>query len=137
MVTDDGSDELQLGRPVEAPDGRIYVPSGILHSVIVFSEGGRRLKAFGEFGSGPGKLVFPVGVAIGPDESILVLDRMRHKVLMFDPDHNLLGEFGSMGAGPGQFYHPSAIAASDDSKVYVSQGYGSRVQVFSIRDTKS
>jgi DNA-binding beta-propeller fold protein YncE len=74
---------------------------------------------------------------MGPGETILVLDRMRHKVLMFDPDHEVTGEFGSMGAGPGQFYHPTAIAASDDSRVYVAQGYGSRVQVFSIRDTKA
>jgi DNA-binding beta-propeller fold protein YncE len=136
-VTDDGSTELQLGRLVEAPDGRIYVPSGILHNIIVFSGDGERLEAIGEFGTGPGKLVFPVGVAIGPENSILILDRMRHKVLMFDPDHNFLGDFGSMGAGLGQFYHPSAIAASNDGKVYVAQGYGSRVQVFNIRDTKA
>jgi DNA-binding beta-propeller fold protein YncE len=82
-------------------------------------------------------MVFPVGTAIGPGNSILVLDRMRHKVLMFDPEHKLLGDFGSMGAGLGQFYHPTAIAASGDGKVYVAQGYGGRVQVFTVRDTKT
>lgn len=134
-VTDDESFELQLGRPAEAPDGRIYLPSGILHNIFVFSKTGTYLESFGTFGSGPGKLVFPVGIAIGPEGSILVLDRMRHKVLMFDPNHKLLGEFGSMGAGLGQFYHPLAIAASEDGKVYVAQGYGSRVHVFNIRNT--
>lgn len=136
-VVDDASTEPQLGRPAEAPDGRIYVPSGMLHRILFFSEDGRRLGEFGEFGSGPGKLVFPVGVAIGPEQSILVLDRMRHKVLMFSPEHELLGEFGSMGAAPGQFYHPSAIAASSDGKVYVAQGYGGRVQVFNIHNTEA
>jgi len=136
-VSDDGSKDLQLGRPAEASDGRIYVPCGILHNVMVFSEDGKELEEFGEFGTGRGKFVFPVGVAIGPEESILVLDRMRHKVLMFDSDHNLLGDFGSMGAGRGQFYHPAAIAASDNGTVYVAQGYNGRVQVFNIRDTKA
>lgn len=136
-VIDDGSTELQLGRPVEAPDGRIYVPCGVLHSIIVFSEAGTYLGAFGKFGSGEGKLTYPVGIAIGPEGSILVLDRMRHKILMFDPEHVLLGEFGSMGAGVGQFYHPVAIAASNDGKVYVAQGFGSRVNVFNIRNTST
>jgi DNA-binding beta-propeller fold protein YncE len=136
-IAGDGSEELQLGRPAQAPDGRIYVPSGMMHNVSVFSNDGRYLGDFGEFGSGPGKIVFPVGVAIGPDDSILVLDRMRHKVLMFDPEHNLMDEFGSMGAGRGQFYHPWAIAASPDGNVYVAQGYESRIQVFHIRDTKA
>jgi DNA-binding beta-propeller fold protein YncE len=136
-VTADGATDLQLGRPMEAPDGRIYVPGGMQHSVTVFSAEGRRMEEFGEFGSGPGKFVFPVGVAIGPEQSILVLDRMRHKVLMFNSEHELLGEFGSMGAGLGQFYHPSAIAASDDGTVYVAQGYGGRIQAFNIRDTRA
>jgi hypothetical protein len=135
-VTPMGDTDMQFGRPAEAPDGRIYVPGGMQHNITVFSPEGRRLEEFGEFGSGPGKLVFPVGVAIGPEESILVLDRMRHKVLMFNPEHELLGEFGSMGAGLGQFYHPSAIAASTNGIVYVAQGYGGRIQAFTIRDTK-
>ena len=136
-VADAGSSDFQLGRPVEAPDGRIYLPSGVLHNVFVFSETGEQLETFGIFGTGSSKMVFPVGVAIGPEGTILVLDRMRHKVLMFDPDHNFLIEFGSLGAGLGQFYHPMAIAASKDGKVYVAQGYGSRVQVYNIRDTKA
>jgi len=134
-VTDDDATDLQLGRPGQASDGRIYVPSGMLHSVFVFSEDGRRLDAFGEFGSGSGKIVFPVGIAFGRDESILVLDGMRDKVLVYGPDHVFLSEFGSMGWGPGQFYHPAAIAASNDGRVYVAQGYGGRVQVFRIHDT--
>lgn len=136
-VADRDTDDLQLGRPAQAEDGRIYVPSGRRHLVIVFSNDGKRLEAFGEFGSGPGKFAFPVGVAIAPDQSILVLDRMRHKVMLFDTEHNLVNEFGSMGAGWGQFYHPSAIAASPNGNVYVAQGYESRIQVFRIHDTKA
>jgi DNA-binding beta-propeller fold protein YncE len=136
-ISDEGSDDLRLGRPAESPDGRIYLPVGKTKNVMIFSADGKILETMGEFGTGPGKFVFPVGVAMGPGGLVLILDAMRHKVLMFDSDHNFLSEFGGMGAGLGQLYHPSAIAASEDGKVYVAQGYESRVQVFNIRDTKA
>lgn len=125
-----------LGRPAEAPDGRIYVPGGDLRLVLVLSGDGERLGAFGRFGSSTGRFVLPVGVAFGPAGEVLVLDRLRAKILLFDPQHEFVTEFGSLGFGPGQFYHPAALATTADGKLYVAQGFQGRIQTFrlSLRD---
>ncbi|MBU8871653.1 MAG: NHL repeat-containing protein [Gemmatimonadales bacterium] len=124
--------DLGLGRPGCSIDGRILVPGGESHQVHVFSAEGTPLNSFGKLGTGPGGMVFPVGVAFGPEDMILVLDRMRHKILVFDSAYQYVTELGRPGIWPGQFYHPLAIAASDDGRVFVSQGFQSRVQVFKI-----
>jgi len=134
-VTGDESDELFLGRPCEAPDGSIYLPGGELHAVLVLDDHGNLVSRFGEFGTGPGKMIFPVAVAMGPAETVLVLDRMRHKILVHDRDHRLVTEFGSIGAAPGQLYQPSDIATTDDGRLYVAQGFEGRVQVFQLAVT--
>jgi len=131
-LTGSETDELFLGRPCEGPDGRIFVPGGELHSVLVLSPEGERIGEFGEFGTGPGKMIFPVAVGFGPRDTIVVLDRMRHKIMVHDADLRFLAEFGSFGAGPGQMYHPNSLAVSDDGRVFVAQGYEGRVQVYQL-----
>jgi hypothetical protein len=121
-----------LGRPAEAPDGRIYVPGADLRVVLVLSADGEPLSAFGRFGSSVGRFVLPVGVAFGPSGEVLVLDRLRAKILVFDPQHEFVTEFGSLGFGPGQFYHPAALAATAGGKVYVAQGFQGRIQAFRL-----
>jgi hypothetical protein len=131
----EGSD--LLGRPAEAPDGRIYVPNTRLGQIEVVSRNGELLTAFGIPGTKRGELSFPVGVAFEPEGRILVLDRMRHVVLVFDSNHRFLSESGRVGFAPGDFYHPVAIAASSDGLVYVAQGFEGRIQVFRLLDTAS
>ncbi len=127
--------DLALGRPAEGPDGRLYLPSGILHRVLVFDNEGKALSSFGRFGSARGQFVFPTGVACGPQGLLLVLDRLRHVVLLFDGEQRFLAEYGSFGGRPGQFYHPNAIAAAADGRVFVGQGYRGRVHCFRLYDT--
>jgi DNA-binding beta-propeller fold protein YncE len=122
----------QLGRPAEAPDGRIYVPGGDLRVTLVLDAEGHMLEAFGRFGSAPGRVILPVGVAFGPDGEVLVLDRLRGKILIHDADHQFVTEFGSIGYRPGQFYHPLSMAADDEGRVYVTQGFRGRVQIFRL-----
>ncbi|MFO7610853.1 MAG: NHL repeat-containing protein [Candidatus Krumholzibacteriia bacterium] len=131
-VGDPQARDTLLDRPAEGPDGTIYVPGGDQRRVFVVTAEGRPAGAFGEFGSAPGRMVLPVGVACGPGGTILVLDRMRAKILVFGPDHRFQSEFGSLGARPGQFYHPAAIAATPDNKICVAQGFLGRVQVFRV-----
>jgi hypothetical protein len=134
-VVDGASDALELGRPVETPDGRIYVPGGELHQILVCDRDGRRIAAFGELGTGAGRLVFPVAVACGPQGTILVLDRMRCKILVFDAEHRFVTEYGQLGAAPGQLYHPVSLASAGDGRVHVAQGYQGRVQTYRIFST--
>jgi outer membrane protein assembly factor BamB len=130
-------DDLHLGRPAEAADGRLYVPGGNLRQILVLNGEGKALEAFGEFGSAEGYFSFPVAVSFTPEGSLLVLDRMRHKIMVFDQEHTFVSEFGSMGSSPGQFYHPVAMTTDSDNQVYVAQGFLGRVQVFSYTDPRS
>lgn len=128
----DGETGDQLGRPAEAPDGRLYIPGGDLRATLVMDADGHLLKAFGRFGSAPGRVILPVGVAFGPGGEILVLDRLRGKILVHDADHQFVTEFGSIGYRPGQFYHPLSVAADEEGRVYVTQGFRGRVQIFRL-----
>ncbi len=127
-----GASGETIGRPAEAPDGRLYVPGGDLRAILVFAADGTPVATFGEFGSAPGHVVLPVGAAFGPAGEVLVLDRIRHKLLVFDQNHEFLAEFGSMGFRPGQFYHPAALAAAPDGRIYVAQGFQGRIQVYQL-----
>ena len=133
LIADDEAG-MEMGRPAEAPDGRIFVPGGELHSVLVCSPDGEVLKSFGTLGTAVGRMVFPVDVAFGPGGTVLVLDRMRHKIMVFDAALEFVTEFGRMGAGPGDFYHPLALAAAGD-RIHVAQGFQGRVQTYRIFDT--
>ncbi len=130
------SEQSELGRPAEAPDGRLYIPGGELHLVLIRTADGADAGSFGRPGTSPGRLAFPVGIAFGPAGEVLVLDRMRHTVLVYDRDHNFSSEFGSFGGAPGQLYHPLAIAATS-GRVFVAQGYEGRVQTFGIFGTEA
>lgn len=133
LWSDSGADRI-CGRPVEAPDGRLYVPLSQEHRIAIFDAEGRSLESFGLVGSTPGKFSFPVDVAFGPDDTVLVLDRMRGMILVFDRDNEFVTEHGWFGAAPGAFYHPVSLAYASGRAV-VAQGYESRVQVFDVYST--
>ena len=126
--------ELVVGRPSEAPDGRIYVPVSQEHRVLVLTADGLPDDSFGLVGTTPGRFSFPVDVAFGPENTILVLDRMRHKILVFDEHYEFLTEYGRLGAAPGAFYHPVSLACAS-GRAYVAQGFEGRVQVFDVFST--
>lgn len=84
-------------------------------------------------GAGPGELLAPRDMTIGPDGTIFVLDSGNQRVQAFTPDGTLLHEFGGPGAGPGQFsaegQGPWGIAA-DEEFVYVADTWNHRIQKF-------
>ena len=137
LVASDSERADLLGRPAEAPDGRIYVPGGLMRAALIVSPDGRLLGSFGRQGSRRGEFIFPVAVAFDSGGRVLVLDRMRHKILLFDGDHRFIEEFGRIGLAPGDLYHPVAMAAGSDDRVYVAQGFEGRVQVFRLLDSES
>ncbi len=126
--------ELVVGRPSEAPDGRLYVPVSQEHRVIVLTADGMPLTTFGIVGTTPGKFSFPVDVAFGPENTVMVLDRMRHKIIVFDENYDFITEYGRMGGAPGAFYHPVSLAYAS-GRAYVAQGFEGRVQVFNVFST--
>lgn len=124
-----------LGRPAEAPDGRLFMPVPGNRQVMVLSAEGEFLETFGVPGGARGRLAFPIGVAFCPDGSIAVLDKMRHKVLLYDQENQFVAEFGTFGLGPSDLYYPESIASTADGRLYVVQGFEGRVHLFRFSAT--
>jgi DNA-binding beta-propeller fold protein YncE len=137
-LKDSQSGELiALGRPGEAPDGRLLLPFPGLRQIQVLSAEGEHETEFGTPGGARGRLSFPVGVAFCPDGSIAVLDRMRHVILLYDEHFGFISEFGTFGKGPQDLYYPAAIASSSDGLIYVAQGLEGRIQQLRFTTTGS
>lgn len=70
-------------RSVAVTDGQIYVTDTGNERVQVFASDGTFLRAFGGYGSEPGKLIEPVGIAIGPDGNVWVADSGNSRLSVF------------------------------------------------------
>ncbi|MBI4830567.1 MAG: hypothetical protein HY801_03230, partial [Candidatus Lindowbacteria bacterium] len=85
-------------------------------------------------GGGPGKLAFPVDVVVDKSGRYLVLDKQRHCVSVYDRDGVYLTEFGGFGRGKGWLYFPSNLEIDRYGRIYVSQIFGSKVQVLKLKE---
>jgi DNA-binding beta-propeller fold protein YncE len=123
------------------PDGRIYVADSKNNRVVVFSENGRYLRQFGEFGIAkppvgskitwkPGQLNYPTGIATDTNGDVYVADFYNDSISVFTADGAFLRRFpspyrptgkGSSGAGNSGIA-VAAIAVSD-GKVYAADSY--------------
>lgn len=72
-------------RGVAVADGEIYVTDTGNERVQVFASDGTFLRAFGGFGSEPGKLIEPVGIAVD-DSRVYVADSGNGRLSIFERD---------------------------------------------------
>lgn len=73
-------------RSVAVADGEIYVTDTGNERVQVFASDGTFLRAFGGYGTEPGKLLEPVGIAIGPGGNVWVADSGNSRLSVFTRD---------------------------------------------------
>ena len=85
---------------------------------------------FGSFGSGPGQMVWPAGIAVDSAERLYVTDEWNQRVSVFDTEGNLLDEWGESGDGDGQLNRPSGIAFDADENLLIVDARNHRVQRF-------
>jgi sugar lactone lactonase YvrE len=109
---------------------RLYVADTVGHRIHVLDADGARLFSFGERGSTPGRLNFPVGLALDADGSLLVNDAMNFRIQRFDPEGHLLGVFGRAGDRPGSFSKPKGIAVDGEGRIFVVDALFGTVQIF-------
>lgn len=80
--------------------GRFYVtPTGVPGEVKVFDSRGKAEASIGRHGSGPGELLDPRRVFVGPGDSVHVLDWENRRYSVFSPD-------GRFGRSYTMQYHP-------------------------------
>jgi sugar lactone lactonase YvrE len=87
-----GTTDLTFG-----PNGRLFISDGYGNArILEYTAGGKRLKAWGSAGTGPGQFNIPHGIA--NDGKILYLaDRGNSRVQRFDLDGRYLGEWTNLG----------------------------------------
>ena len=118
--------------------GEVVVTEWDGHCVSVFSPSGEKLRSFGTYGSGQGKLKCPCGVAVEDEGNILVADHRNNRIQKFTTDGQFLAAVGTKGSGPLQFSCPTDIAFNtSNNKVYVMDYGNHHVQVLNSNLTIS
>ncbi len=109
----------------------IFLTAGCNEGAPRLHEGGYQLRAYWTASDTPaGRLVRPIGVAVGPDGSVYVTDA-RRRVVRFLAGGTYLGEW-SGAPGASLFLNPVGIAVSRDNAVYVSDFERDRVVKFDV-----
>ncbi len=74
--------------------GNLYVSDGYKHPYVhKFAKNGELITRWGKSGNGPGDLITPHGIAVGPGDLVYVADRGNNRIQVFDADGKYLREF--------------------------------------------
>lgn len=127
------------------PDGLVYVADTHEHRVSVFSPDGELVKAWGEYGLGPGQFIYPTDVALVPDSTntraVMAFvseyggnDRISAYDLISDPP-KFLFSFGREGAPDARhdvcFRRPQSLVFDPVARVLmVADAVNHRLGVF-------
>jgi uncharacterized protein (TIGR03663 family) len=84
----------------------------------------------GERGSGPGRFIKPVGLAVDAEGNLYVGDSGNDRVQKFDPEGVFIAEVGSLGDGDGEFNEPWGVAVDSEGNLYVADTWNNRIQKF-------
>jgi hypothetical protein len=87
-----GTTDLTFG-----PNGRIFISDGYGNGrILEYTADGKRVKAWGSKGSGPGQFQIPHGIA-NDGRVLYVADRSNARIQRFDFDGRYLGEWKDLG----------------------------------------
>jgi DNA-binding beta-propeller fold protein YncE len=95
-----------------------------------FNLTGGYLGEFGGYGTQPGQMAFPTGIAVDEDGYVYVVDQGNSRIQKLTPQGESLSVFGMPGSGDGELNTPYGIAVLNQ-QVYITDQGNSRVQVFS------
>lgn len=117
--------------------GRMYVADAGRDFIKLFNPNGQGLH-WGEWGSFPGLLAAPVGVAYHHG-FVYVADTRNHRIQVFDRHGIAAHQWGDRAAtiddGQGQLHYPTEIAiAPDGSFAVVLETLADRAQIFGLLD---
>lgn len=103
---------------------------GNFNQMRIFDSQGVLLHEWGPPGTAAGRLLSPLGIAVGPDDRIYVADSNNHRIQVFSPTGEFLNFWGRFGGLAGQFKYPYGVAVDAENNVYVVENSNHRVQKF-------
>ena len=114
------------------PGGKeLFITSNNTHQVVVFSNKGEFLRAWGGEGEDDGQFIYPATIDIDSSGNVYVVDVINARVQKFDSAGNHLLTIGKQGGKAGTFYRPKGVAVDTTGNIYVSDSFLGVVQVFS------
>lgn len=115
-------------RGVAVSDGEIFVTDTGNERVQVFASDGTFLRTFGGYGDAPGKLIEPVGIAIGADGNVWVADSGNARISVFTPDGTPVTQI-AMPAWESQVVPRNYLRIGPDGAMYATSPSAGTVEV--------
>jgi DNA-binding beta-propeller fold protein YncE len=115
------------------PHGPVYTceyGEGRADRVQKFDSRGRFVLQLAHFGSRPGEVQRPEGLALDHRGNLFVADGVNHRVQEFAPDGRLLAVIGGLGSASGQLRYPYDVALDSADRLYVCEFGNHRISVF-------
>lgn len=123
----------EKGRPAGIawdPRGSVLVADTHYHRILRYTPDGAPAGEIGGEGRGPGRFIYPTGLAAAPDGTLYVSEfGGNDRVQVFGPDGRFLRAWGAYGEGPGEFKRPQGLALAGDV-LYVADAANHRIQAF-------
>jgi DNA-binding beta-propeller fold protein YncE len=116
-------------RDVAVTTDEIYVADTGNERIQVFGKDGTFRRAFGGHGSGPGQLIEPVGIALGPDGRVYVADSGNARISVFASTGTPLAQRPVPSWQGRQFFEPY-LAFGPDGYLYATSSQTGSVDVF-------
>jgi uncharacterized protein (TIGR03663 family) len=116
-------------RDIAVTNDEIYVVDTGNERVQVFGLDGTFKRAFGGHGSEPGKLLEPVGIALGPGGRVYVADSGNARISVFAADGTPLEQW-PVDAWAGQAYFEPYLAFDQYGNLYATSSATGSVEVF-------
>ena len=88
---------------IVSKQGRVVIADSGNHCLWIYTSAGQLLARFGQQGSNPGDLYYPVGIAIDDDGNIFVSESGNHRISVFTAGSKSVRCFGRKGTDPGMF----------------------------------
>jgi DNA-binding beta-propeller fold protein YncE len=110
-------------------NGDVWIADAGRHCVVRFDAAGASLGTLGNWGSGPGQLNEPLGLALDA-RKLYVADARNDRVAMFDRQGEWTGALGAQGSGPGRLRRPVDVAVDEGGGVWVADADNHRVVCF-------
>ncbi|MGH9314573.1 MAG: peptidyl-alpha-hydroxyglycine alpha-amidating lyase family protein [Vicinamibacterales bacterium] len=134
---------------VTAPNGDIFVADGhsgqssnagptTVSRIVKYSKDGRFIKTWGKWGSGPGELKTPHGVAFDSRGRLFVADRGNVRLQIFDQDGKFLEEWKQFSRLSGIYIDKNDVlyGADSESNGRSNPGWKRGIRIGSVKDGK-